>query len=115
MIGDQMAMQPNSQQIRDLLSALRISTSRNHDNKSQCREVVSDLKRVVELDPHDLFIVGFDNITFKSVADTYGKIGMEHYTTFSGIKFSKQFPFKCNVYNDDPSNQLSQEPEHDWG
>ncbi len=114
MIGDQMAMQPISQQICDLLSALRISTSRNYDNKSQCREVVADLKRGVELDPHNLFIVGFDNITFKSVADTYGKTGMEHYTAFSGIKFSKEFLYKCNVYNDDHSKQLSREPEHDW-
>jgi hypothetical protein len=55
MIGDQMAMQPISQQICDLLSALGISTSRNYDNKSQCREVVADLKKGVELDPHDLY------------------------------------------------------------
>jgi hypothetical protein len=61
-----------------------------------------------------LFIVGFDNITFKSVTDTYGKTGMEHYTAFSGIKFSKEFLYECNVYNDYPSKQLLREPEHDW-
>jgi hypothetical protein len=61
-----------------------------------------------------LFIVGFDNITFKSVADTYGKTGMEHYTAFSGIKVSKEVLYECNVYNNDPSKQLSQEPERDW-
>ena len=63
MIGDQMTLHPISQQIQDLLSTRHISTSRNYDNKSQCREVVADLKKGVELDPHDLFIVGFDNIT----------------------------------------------------
>ena len=49
MIGDQMAMLLISQQIQDLLSALCISTSRNHDNKSQCREVVADMNLILTI------------------------------------------------------------------
>jgi hypothetical protein len=114
MMGDRMSMEKLTRQVRDLLSALRISTSRNYDNRHQLKAVVDDLKKGIDIDPHDLVLVNFDNVGFKEIADIIGRIGYQQFTAFQIIIIKRIILEKCGVYAVDAEDRLSREPSKDW-
>eukprot|EP00986_Skeletonema_menzelii_P002100 scaffold575_cov121-Skeletonema_menzelii.AAC.1 len=111
MLNNIMEMERISNGNRDILSAVRILPSRDFTDTNMRNNVVSKMMMGVELDQRGLLYLNFDNIGFKM---TGLNAGYSPYTLFQEIHVKEPRLRELNIYNNDPTQQLSREREHRW-
>ena len=111
MIGDHLEMQSCSAVFKDVLSAFRLCYSRDYSDRAQCEAVVKKLEKGIDVGSNDLCLLNGDNIGFTILGI---KALYAQYILFQAIVVREERLRELKILSDDPEEQLSREPSHDW-
>jgi hypothetical protein len=114
MVNDLLEMEDLTQQVRLVLSRLRVIPSKQFTHSHQCKAVVADLRKKIEVGTHDLVLVNADNCGFKEISSSLDKVGYQQYTCIQTIIISEDVLRQCGIYSNDPDKRLSRVPAFDW-